>query len=226
MSGEDLTAAWITIQLAGYTTLVLLLIGVPLANWLARSRSVLKPVFETITALPLVLPPTVMGFYFLVLFNPNKPFGSWLAELTGTALVFSFEGLILASVVYSLPFMVQPLQVAFQAIDDREREQAKSLGFNNLQTFIYIVVPQSFRGFITAIVLSFAHTIGEFGIVLLVGGSIPGETRVLSIAIYEHIETIAYGSAHILSLGLVVFAFIVLLCVFLVNQKLPFNRYQ
>lgn len=210
----DLTPVWLSFLLAGTTTVILLIIGTPLAWWLASTSSKTKPVFEAITALPLVLPPTVLGFYFLIILGPAAPIGKFWLELTGDALTFSFSGLVLASVIYSLPFAVQPLQTAFEAIGRGPLEAAATLRAGPVDTFLSVVVPLARRGFITASVLSFAHTVGEFGVVLMVGGNIPGQTRVLSIAIYEHVETLNYSAAHILSAGLLVFSFVVLMFVY------------
>ncbi len=202
----DLTPLWLTMKLAGVTTLILLLLGTPIAWWLARTRSRLKVPVEALTALPLVLPPTVLGFYLLLLLNPTAPIGSFWMTLTGDALTFSFSGLVIASVIYSLPFMVQPLATAFDGVGQAPLEAAASLGAAPMDAFFSVVVPQAARGFLTAIVLTFVHTIGEFGVVLMVGGNIPGETRVISIAIYEQVETLNYQDAHILSISLVLFA--------------------
>jgi len=207
----DLTPLWLTLQLAGVTTVLLLGLGTPLAWWLARTSSRFKVPVEALTALPLVLPPTVLGFYLLLLMSPTSTLGGFWLTLTGDALTFSFSGLVVASVVYSLPFMVQPLASAFDAMGRGPLEAAASLGASPVDAFFSVVVPQSSRGFLTAIVLTFVHTIGEFGVVLMVGGNIPGETRVISIAIYEQVETLNYQDAHVLSLGLVVFALIALL---------------
>ena len=196
----------ITVALAACTTLLLYGLGTPLAWWLSRTTSRWRAPVEAITALPLVLPPTVLGFYLLILLSPTSPFGALLLERTGTRLAFSFEGLVLASVVYSLPFMVQPLQSSFSAIGQRQLDAAASLGAGPFDRFWSVVVPQARRGFLAAGVLTFAHTIGEFGVVLMVGGNLPGETRVLSIAIYEHVETLDYASAHWLSGGLLLFS--------------------
>lgn len=207
----DLSPLWLTLQLATVTTALLLLIGTPIAWWLARTRSRFKVPVEALTALPLVLPPTVLGFYLLLMMSPTSSFGSFWVAVTGDALTFSFTGLVIASVIYSLPFMVQPLASAFDAVGRAPLEAAASLRASPLDTFFSVVVPLSARGFLSAIVLTFVHTIGEFGVVLMVGGNIPGETRVISIAIYEHVETLNYHDAHILSLGLMVFALIALL---------------
>jgi len=210
----DLGPLWLSLALAGVTTVILLLIGTPLAWWLSRTDSRFKPAVEAVTALPLVLPPTVLGFYFLIALGPASPVGSFWLQVTGDALTFSFSGLVVASIFYSLPFMVQPLQNSFESIGRGPLEAAASLRASRLDAFFSVAVPLSRRGFITAAVLSFAHTIGEFGVVLMVGGNIPGKTRVISIAIYEHVETLNYAEAHILSAGLLVAAFAVLLFVY------------
>jgi molybdate transport system permease protein len=210
----DLGPLWLSLALAGVTTAILVVVGTPLAWWLSVTTARWRPVVEAVTALPLVLPPTVLGFYFLIALGPASPIGGFWLEVTGEALTFSFSGLVVASVFYSLPFMVQPLQTAFESVGRGPLEAAASLRASPLDAFFTVVVPQSARGFITAAVLSFAHTIGEFGVVLMVGGNIPGETRVISIAIYEHVETLNYTEAHQLSAGLLVFAFLVLLFVY------------
>lgn len=217
----EVSAILITLQLALITTLVLLVIATPLAWWLATTRSALKPAIEAITALPLVMPPTVIGFYLLLLLSPNQPLGSFWVQMTGETLTFSFTGLVLASLIYSLPFMVQPLTAAFTQIGALALETAASLGAHPVHIFWSIVVPLSARGFLTASVLTFAHTIGEFGIVLMVGGNIPGETRVVSIAIYEQVETLNYADAHVLSASLLIFAFVVLALVYTLNKQSP-----
>lgn len=222
MNGSILSPVWLTVQLASITTVLLLVLGTPVAWWIARSRSRFKPIVEAITALPLVLPPTVLGFYLLYAFNPNAPLGSFFVWITGETLVFSFQGLVAASLIYSLPFMVQPLRVAFEDIDTNLLDATRVLGANSWTRFFLVVVPISYRGFITAAVLTFAHTVGEFGVVLMIGGSIPGETKVLSIAIYEMVvETISNSEAHQLSLGLLVFSFLVLVGVYTLNRKEP-----
>ena len=211
---SELGALWLSLALAGVTTLLLLLLGTPLAWWLSITRSRFKPAIEAITALPLVLPPTVLGFYFLILLGPAAPIGAFWVKMTGEALTFSFSGLVVASIFYSLPFMVQPLQSAFESVGRGQLEAAATLRASPLDTFFSVVAPLAGRGFVAAAVLTFAHTIGEFGVVLMVGGNIPGETRVLSIAIYEHVETLNYGEAHILSAGLLLFSFAVLFSVY------------
>ena len=217
----DLSPLWLTLHLALVTTAILLLVGTPLAWWLAGTSSRMKPVVEAITALPLVLPPTVIGFYLLILLSPNAPLGRFWVTVTGDTLTFSFSGLVIASVIYSLPFMVQPLENAFAAVGRDPMEAAASLRATPLDAFFSVVVPLSARGFVTACVLTFAHTVGEFGVVLMVGGNIPGETRVISIAIYEQVETLRYGEAHLLSAGLLAFSFVVLLTVYAFNRRPP-----
>ncbi|MEM1263371.1 MAG: molybdate ABC transporter permease subunit [Pseudomonadota bacterium] len=218
MSGPDVSALLLTGWLALVTTALLLLIGTPLAWWLAQTRSRWRPAIEAIVALPLVLPPTVLGFYLLLLFNPSAPLGAAWLSVTGDTLTFSFAGLVVASCIYSLPFMVQPLTSAFMALSRGPVEAAASLRASPIDTFFSVVVPLSKRGFLTAAVLSFAHTLGEFGVVLMVGGNLPERTRVVSIAIYEHVETLAYGQAHTLSLILVLISFVVLTIVYATNR--------
>ncbi len=221
VTGIDFGPLWLTAQLAGLTTLVLLGFGTPLAWWLAQTRSRAKPVIEAVTALPLVLPPTVLGFYLLVMLSPNGAIGgAWLAT-TGTTLTFSFLGLVIASALYSLPFMVQPLQSAFEQLGRGPMEAAASLRAGPLDAFFTVASPLALRGYLTAIVLTFAHTVGEFGVVLMVGGNIPGQTKVVSIQIYEHVETIDYAAAHALAAILLVFSFSVLLAVYSANRRFP-----
>ncbi len=209
---------WLTLKLAATTVFILLIIGTPLAWWLARSHARFRVFIEAIVALPLVLPPTVLGFYLLVAFSPQGFFGSAWLTVTGDTLAFSFTGLVIASVIYSMPFVVQPLQASFEAVGESLLEAAASLGANPLDAFRSIVVPLATRGFITASVLGFAHTLGEFGVVLMVGGNIPGETRVVSIAIYDHVETLEYTQAHTLSAILLSISFLVLLVVYSMNR--------
>ena len=218
---DDLaTAIWLTARLAGVTTLLLLVVGTPLAWWLARSEWRGKPFIEAMTALPLVLPPTVLGFYLLVMFSPTSVLGGAWLDVTGSTLTFSFTGLVLASMLYSLPFMVQPLQTAFEGVDPELLHAAASLGARPLDVFFSVACPLALRGFISACILTFAHTVGEFGVVLMVGGSLPGETRVISIVLYEYVETLRFADAHALALGLVVFSFVVLSTVYLLNRRL------
>ncbi len=221
MDLPELGPLWLSLQLAASATAVLLVLGTPLAWWLAGTRSRLKPVIEAVTALPLVLPPTVLGFYLLLLLSPRSWLGGLWVEVTDTSLTFSFAGLLIASVVYSLPFMVQPLQAAFESLGRGPMEAAASLRASPLDAFLTVAAPLSLRGFLTAAVLTFAHTIGEFGVVLMVGGNIPGRTRVISIAIYEHVETLRYAEAHTLAAGLLLFSFAVLVFVYVFNRRLP-----
>ena len=216
----DLAPLWLSLALAGVTTVVLLILGTPLAWWLAHTSSRIRPVIEAVTALPLVLPPTVLGFYFLIILGPGTTIGDFWVQVTGDALTFSFSGLVVASVIYSLPFMVQPLQSAFESIGRAPLEAAATLRASPLDAFFSVAAPLSRHGFVTAAVLTFAHTIGEFGVVLMVGGNIPGKTRVISIAIYEHVETLNYAAAHWLSTVLLVFAFTVLFSVYALKRRL------
>jgi molybdate transport system permease protein len=220
----DLGPVWISLQLASVTVVVLLLLGTPLAWWLAFTRSRSRAVVEALVALPLVLPPTVLGFYLLILLGPAGPIGSFWVEITGTTLTFSFSGLVIASVLYSFPFAVQPLQTAFESIGRAPLEAAATLGASPLDTFLHVASPLALRGYLSAIVLGFAHTLGEFGVVLMVGGNIPGVTKVISIAIYEQVETLSYTQAHYLSAGLLIFSFVVLLGVYVINRRIPINR--
>ena len=209
----------LTAKLAAITTLILLIIGTPVAWWLSTTRLRIKPLIETIVALPIVLPPTVMGFYLLILLSPQSTIGGWWFELTGETLTFNFVGLVIASVIYSFPFVVQPLQSAFENVGRDLMEAAHTLGAKPLDAFFSIAVPLAKRGFLTATVLGFAHTLGEFGVVLMVGGNIPEETRVISIAIYDHVEMLEYGKAHTLSAILLGFAFLAMLLMYTVNHK-------
>ena len=195
MTPLELGPVWVTLKLASVTTAVLLFIGTPLAWWLARTDSRSKSFVEALTALPLVLPPTVLGFYLLVFLSPTSFIGSLWVDVTGTSLTFSFTGLVIASVLYSAPFMVQPLHSAFESVGRGPVEAAMTLRASPVDAFFSVAGPMAARGFLTATVLSFAHTVGEFGVVLMVGGNIPGRTKVISIAIYEHVETIDYAKA-------------------------------
>lgn len=221
LGGIEFGPLWLTAQLAALTTAILLVIGTPIAWWLANTQSRAKSVVEAITALPLVLPPTVLGFYLLVLLSPNSAIGGAWLSLTGSTLTFSFLGLIIASSLYSVPFMVQPLQAAFEGVGRGSMEAAASLRASPLDAFFTVATPMALRGYLTAIVLTFAHTIGEFGVVLMVGGNIPGRTKVVSIQIYEYVETINYDAAHTLAAILLVFSFVVLLAVYSFNRRFP-----
>lgn len=210
---------WLSAQLALVTTLVLLVIGTPLAWWLSQTPSKWKPAAQAVVAMPIVLPPTVLGFYLLILLGPDGAIGRWWVQMTGSALTFSFTGLVIASCIYSLPFAVQPMQNAFEALPRQTLERAWTLGASRVDAFFSVVVPLSVRGFVSGMVLAFAHTLGEFGVVLMVGGNIPGETRVVSIAIYDHVESLNYAAAHRLSLLLLVFAFVILLGMYVFSRR-------
>lgn len=212
-------AIWLTLQLAAISTVILLIIAMPLGWWLATTKARTKPLFEAITALPLVLPPTVLGFYLLVFMSPETTLGAFWVRVTGDTLAFSFAGLVIASVLYSLPFAVQPMQSAFSTIPKNTLEAARTLGANPRDAFFSVSLPLARRGFITAAVLSFAHTIGEFGVVLMVGGNIPGKTRVISIEIFTAVETLDYRTAHVLSFWLLVFSLVVLTLVYFLNRR-------
>lgn len=218
-SAFDPTPLWLTLKLAALTVMILFVIATPIAWWLAFTRSRMKIIIESLTALPLVLPPTVLGFYLLIFLGPNGPAGELWTWLFGHHLAFSFTGLLFASCLYSLPFVVQPLQAAFEGMSRQSIEASWTLGASRSRTFIQVVIPQARRGALIALVLGFAHTLGEFGVVLMVGGNIPGETQVVSIAIYEQVETLNYASAHALSAGLLLFSFLVLFFVYAVNRR-------
>lgn len=213
-SEQDLAALWLTFKLASITTVILLILGTPLSWWLATSTSRFKGVVSAIVALPLILPPTVLGFYLLIALGPNGPLGQLTNSLGIGYLPFTFWGLVVASVIYSMPFVVQPLQNAMQAIGSRPLEVAATLGASPLDRFFTVVLPLSKTGFITASVLGFAHTVGEFGVVLMIGGNIPNETQVVSIQIYEHVEALEYTQAHHLSITMIVFSFLVLFALY------------
>jgi molybdate transport system permease protein len=218
-SDADLAALAITFKLAAITTLILLVMGTPLAWWLARTRFRFKFFIEAVVALPLVLPPTVLGFYLLVALGPNGPIGGLMESLGGRPPAFTFTGLVVGSVIYSMPFVVQPLQDAFSAVGSRPLEVAATLRASPLDRFFNVAVPLAAPGFLTAIVLGFAHTIGEFGVVLMIGGNIPGETQVVSIAIYDHVEGMEYSHAHWLSGGLMLLSFVLLVTVYALNRR-------
>ncbi|BCO25891.1 sulfate transport system permease protein CysT [Rhodoferax lithotrophicus] len=210
----DLQAIWLTVRLASIVTLILLLVGTPIAWWLARSKAWWKGPVGAVVALPLVLPPSVLGFYLLLAMGPNGPVGQITQTLGIGLLPFTFWGLVLASVFYSLPFMVQPLQNAFEAMGERPLEVAATLRASPLDAFFTVAVPLALPGFLTAAILTFAHTVGEFGVVLMIGGNIPGETRVASVQIYDHVEAMEYMQAHRLSAVMLVFSFLVLLALY------------
>jgi molybdate transport system permease protein len=217
LESSDLAAIWLTLKLAAVTTALLMVIGTPIAWWLARTRSWWKGPVGAVVALPIVLPPTVIGFYLLVTMGPNGPVGQFTQALGLGLLPFTFAGLVVASVFYSLPFVVQPLQNAFEAIGDRPLEAAATLRASPLDAFFSVVLPLARPGYLTATVLGFAHTVGEFGVVLMIGGNIPNETRVVSVQIYDHVEALEYAQAHWLAAGMVAFAFLVLLALYTLN---------
>lgn len=214
LTAADFTAIRLTLELATVSTLILLLLGTPIAWWLARTRSWLKGPLGALVALPLVLPPTVIGFYLLVTLGPHGPVGQLTDALGWQRLPFSFAGLVVGSVIYSLPFVVQPLQNAFETIGTRPLEAAATLRAGPLDTFFSVVLPLARPGFVTAAILGFAHTVGEFGVVLMIGGNIPGQTRVVSVQIFDHVEAMEYAQAHWLAGGMVVFSFFVLLALY------------
>ncbi|MCU1724261.1 MULTISPECIES: molybdate ABC transporter permease subunit [Pseudomonas] len=214
LDASDLGAIWLTLKLASLTTLILLLIGTPIAWWLARTRSWLRGPVGAVVALPLVLPPTVIGFYLLLTLGPHGLVGQTTEALGLGTVVFSFTGLVIGSVVYSMPFVVQPLQNAFTAIGDRPLEVAATLRASPWDTFFSVVLPLAKPGFITASILGFAHTVGEFGVVLMIGGNIPDKTRVVSVQIYDHVEAMEYAQAHWLAGAMLVFSFLVLLALY------------
>lgn len=214
LSSDDLAAIWLTLKLASLTTVILLLIGTPIALWLARTRSWLKGPVGAVVALPLVLPPTVIGFYLLLTMGPHGFVGQFTQSLGLGTLTFSFPGLVIGSVIYSMPFVVQPLQNAFAAIGTRPLEVAATLRANPWDTFFSVVVPLAKPGFITGAILGFAHTVGEFGVVLMIGGNIPGKTRVVSVQIYDHVESMEYLQAHWLAGAMLVFSFLILLALY------------
>ena len=220
----DFTALAITLQLAAITTLILLVLGTPLAWWLARTRWRYRFVIESVIALPLVLPPTVLGFYLLIALGPNGPIGGLMQTFGLQPLAFTFTGLVIGSVFYSLPFVVQPIQAAFKAVGNRPLEVAATLRASPLDAFFTVAIPLAKPGFLTAAVLGFAHTLGEFGVVLMIGGNIPGETQVLSIAIYEHVEALEYGRAHWLSGMLLVLSFAMLMSLYALNRRFSLFR--
>lgn len=219
LSPDDIGAIWLTLQLASLTTALLLVLATPLAWWLARTRSRWRAPVGAVVALPLVLPPTVLGFYLLVLLGPNGPGGQLTQALGLGTLPFTFGGLLLGSLIYSLPFAVQPLQHAFEAIGARPMEVAATLRARPLDAFFSVALPLARPGFVTAAILSFAHTIGEFGMVLMMGGNIPGQTRVVSTQIYGHVEALEYAQAHWLAGGMLLFSFTVLLGLALLDRR-------
>ena len=220
----DFSAIIVTIKLAIVSTSILILIGTPIAWWLSQTKFKFKAVFEAIIALPLILPPTVLGFYLLIILGSNGPIGNLLESLGGSSIAFTFTGLVIGSVIYSMPFVVQPLQNSYSSVGRRPLEVAATLGASKIDRFFSVAVPLSRSGFITAAVLGFAHTVGEFGVVLMIGGNIPGETGVVSIAIYDHVEAMEYGQAHWLAGGLLATSFLMLLFVYIINRHFSIMR--
>lgn len=215
----DWSPLFLTFKLASITAVLLIFVGIPLAYWLAFTKNKLKPVVETLVSMPLVLPPTVLGFYFLVAFSPQNAFGTWLDTYLGIRLIFSFEGLVIGSIIYSLPFMVHPVQAGFSSISTNLIEASLLLGKSKFTTLVKVLLPNIKSSLITGIVLSFAHTIGEFGVVLMIGGNIPGKTKVASIAIYDEVESLNYAAANYYSLILFAITFAILLMVYIGNNK-------
>ena len=222
----DIAAITVTIKLAFISTAILIVIGTPLAWWLSQTKFKFKVIFEAIIALPLILPPTVLGFYLLITLGSNSPLGRLLESYGGSSIAFSFSGLVIGSVIYSLPFVVQPLQNSFSAVKRQSLEVASTLGASQLDRFFTVAVPLARSGFVTAAVLGFAHTVGEFGVVLMIGGNIPGGTGVLSIAIYDHVEAMNYAQAHLLAGGLLLTSFVMLIFVYLFNRHFSIMRYK
>jgi molybdate transport system permease protein len=214
----DLSPIWLTLKLAATTTAVLLLVGLPLARWLSKGKSFFKIIIEALITMPLVLPPSVLGFYLLVAFSPQHGVGKWLLNVFNIQFVFSFQGLVLASVIYSMPFMVGPIKSALQQLPQSLAQASYTLGKSERQTFIKVLLPNIKPSLLTAVVLTFAHTLGEFGVVLMIGGNIPGVTRVASIAVYDSVENMDYGAANTYSLILFGITFIMVMGVFIFNK--------
>ena len=223
INSSDWTALTLTFELALISTIILLVIGTPIAWWLSQTKVRFKFLIETMVALPIVLPPTVLGFYLLIFLGPQGSIGKLVSYLGGPSLIFSFTGLVLGSIVYSMPFVIQPLQHAFSVIDKRADETAATIGFSRLRRFFYLFLPLSKTGYLSAFVLGFAHTLGEFGIVLTIGGNIPGETQVASISIYNYVEMLEYEKAHTLSLLLLLISFTLLAIIY--SLRIRFGRY-
>ena len=223
LNSSDWTALTLTFELALISTIILLVIGTPIAWWLSQTKVRFKFLIETMVALPIVLPPTVLGFYLLIFLGPQGSIGKLVSYLGGPSLIFSFTGLVIGSIVYSMPFVIQPLQHAFSVIDKRADETAATIGFSRLRRFFYLFLPLSKTGYLSAFVLGFAHTLGEFGIVLMIGGNIPGETQVASISIYNYVEMLEYEKAHMLSLLLLLISFTLLAIIY--SLRIRFGRY-
>lgn len=219
MNAEFLETLLLTIRLAGITTVLLLIIGIPLGYWLAFTRSWIKPIVEALTAIPLVLPPTVLGFYLLVFLGPSGYIGSLMESLLGMRLVFTFEGLVVGSVIFSLPFMVHPVQSGLENLPDHLREASYTLGASPFRTLFRVLLPNIKPSLLTGIILSFSHTVGEFGVVLMIGGNLAGETKTASIAIYNEVESLNYGLAHLYAFILFIISFLILLSVYVINRR-------
>lgn len=221
---NDYLALWLTLKLAFLSTLILLTISPFIAWWLSKSTSKIRPLAEALIALPLVLPPTVLGFYLLLAFSPNYLPGQFWESITGSTLAFSFSGLLIGSIIYSLPFVVQPLQAGFSTLGNKELEAARTLGMSRWAKIKYIIVPMTKRSFLLAGVMGFAHTLGEFGVVLMIGGNIPGETQVLAISLFEHVEAFEYEQAHKIAAGLLVSSMTLLIIIYTFLQKKDVSR--
>ena len=216
----ELSPLWLTFKLAFFTTLILFFVAIPLANWLASKKNIFKTIAEVIVSMPLVLPPSVIGFYMLLAFSPGNAFGEFLEKYFNVQLVFSFEGLLIASIIYSLPFMVHPIQSGLSSLSPSLKEAAYSLGKTKWQTLIKVLLPNIKSSLLTGIVLTFAHTVGEFGVVLMIGGNIPGKTRTASVAIYDEVEAFNYHNANVYALILMILSFVILFTMYLVNRKI------
>ena len=216
----ELAPLWLTFKLAFFTTLILFFVTIPLANWLASKKNIFKTIAEVIVSMPLVLPPTVIGFYMLLAFSPGNAFGEFLEKYFSVQLVFSFEGLLIASIIYSLPFMVHPIQSGLSSLSPSLKEAAYSLGKTKWQTLIKVLLPNIKSSLLTGIVLTFAHTVGEFGVVLMIGGNMPGKTRTASVAIYDEVEAFNYHNANVYAVILIVLSFVILFIMYLVNRKM------
>jgi molybdate transport system permease protein len=221
----ELAPLWLTLKLAFFTTLILFFVAIPLASWLSHNKTIFKTIAEVIVSMPLVLPPSVIGFYMLLAFSPGNAFGAYLEKWFDMRLVFSFEGLLIASVIYSLPFMVHPIQSGLSSLSPSLKEAAYSLGKTKFQTLIKVLLPNIKSSLLTGIVLTFAHTIGEFGVVLMIGGNIPNKTRTASVAIYDEVEAFNYHNANVYATILLVLSFVILFSMYLVNRKVQQVKY-
>ncbi len=216
----ELSPLWLTLKLAFFTTLILFFITIPIANWLSHNKTIFKTIAEVVVSMPLVLPPSVIGFYMLLAFSPGNSFGAFLQKYFDIKLVFSFEGLLIASIIYSLPFMVHPIQSGLASLSPSLKESSYSLGKTKWQTLIKVLLPNIKSSLLTGIVLTFAHTVGEFGVVLMIGGNIPGKTRTASVAIYDEVEAFNYHNANVYAAILIVLSFVILFTMYLVNRKM------